>query len=289
MKKPWYVNKSETITLINKAIEEDIGSGDITSNLTIKEKTIWSGNFILKQSGVVAGLEILKEVFNKIDPSLIITCRAKDGNYYNEGKKIAHIKGRARSILAGERTALNFLQRMSGIASLTYEFVQAVKGMKAVILDTRKTLPGFRILDKWAVKIGGGTNHRFGLFDCILIKENHIMASGGVKNALENCLRFKKPGVKIIVEVQNLTQLKEVMKIGCDRVLLDNMKPSEIKKAVKLVNRKISLEVSGNITLTNVKKYAETGIDYISVGMLTHSAKALDISFILDNKFKVRN
>jgi len=289
LKKPWYVNKSEIIALIRRAIEEDVGSGDITSNLTIEDKTIWSGSFILKQNGVIAGLEILKEVFNQIDPSLTITCQAKDGKYYNEGKKIAGIKGRARSILAGERTALNFLQRMSGIASLTYEFVRSVKGTKSVILDTRKTLPGLRILDKWAVKIGGGTNHRFGLFDCILIKENHITASGGVKNALENCLQFKKPDLKIIVEVQNLTQLKEVMKVGCDRVLLDNMKPSEIKRAVKLVNRKIPLEVSGNITLTNVKKYAETGVDYISVGMLTHSAKALDISFILDNKFKERS
>ena len=184
MKKPWYVNKSETIALISKAIEEDVGSGDITSNLTVEEKTIWSGSFILKQNGVIAGLEILKEVFNQIDPSLIITCQTKDGNYYKKGKKIARIKGSARSILAGERTALNFLQRMSGIASLTYEFVQAVKGTKAVILDTRKTLPGFRILDKWAVKIGGGTNHRFALFDCLLIKENHIMASGCVKNAV---------------------------------------------------------------------------------------------------------
>lgn len=289
LKKPLFVKKSETNALIKKAIKEDIGSGDITSLLTIKQKFIGTGTFILKQDGVVAGLEILKDVYKHIDPSIIITLKAKDGKYYKKGKKIVHIEGKVRSILKGERTALNFLQRMSGIASLTYEFVNAVKGTKAVILDTRKTLPTFRMLDKWAVQLGGGSNHRFGLYDCILIKENHIIAAGGIKNTLENCLQFKNKNIKTIIEVRNISELKEVMEIGCDRILLDNMNLSEIKKAVKLVGGRISLEVSGNITLANVKKYAETGIDYISVGMLTHSVKALDISFMLDNKLKVRN
>ncbi len=284
MKTPSYIKKAAISKLIRLALKEDIGSGDVTSRLTIDPDLTWAGAFILKEDGIIAGLEVLQEVYAQLDGSVKISLMAGDGDYHKSGKTIAKIKGKARSILAGERTALNFLQRMSGIATLTNKFVNEVNNTKATILDTRKTAPGLRVIDKWAVIIGGGSNHRIGLFDCILVKENHIIASGGIKNTLDKIKKHNKKLLPVVFEVRNLSELKAVMHYGgCSRIMLDNMSLQDIREAAEIANGKIPLEVSGNVNLKNVRKIAEAGIDFISVGMLTHSVKALDISLILNN------
>lgn len=270
--------------IIRRALKEDIGSGDITSLCTIPEKAKLSGDFIAKANGVIAGLEIAEETFRMLDPKCLFVPRVKDGTRIKKGTCIASITGNGRALLAGERTALNFLQRMSGIATTTRAFVDAVAGTNAQILDTRKTAPGLRILDKLAVRLGGGTNHRFGLFDMILIKENHIAAAGGITQAVTQAWAYEKKHLAIEVEVRTLEELREALSLKVDRILLDNMDVATLKKAVALTAGRVPLEASGNVSLDNVVEIAKTGVDMISVGSLTHSVKALDISFLIHTR-----
>jgi nicotinate-nucleotide pyrophosphorylase (carboxylating) len=267
--------------LILLALSEDIGEGDITSECLVPAEMEYIGEFISKENGVIAGLDITKRIFAAIDENVMVHTKVEDGDWVRKMDVIALISGNAKSILAGERVALNFLQRMSGIATMTKRFTDAVKHTSAKILDTRKTVPGLRIFDKQAVKIGGGENHRFGLFDMVLIKENHIKVAGSITQAVQQVRKNREHHMKIEVEVTNLHELQETLDVMVDRIMLDNMPLEELKKAVKLCGNSIPLEASGNITLENVGKIAETGVDYISIGMLTHSVKGLDISLLL--------
>ncbi len=263
------------------AVEEDIGSGDITTKAIFKEHKRIRGDLLCKEDGIIAGLEVIELIIDNFLNDIEFYSDYSDGNEIKSGQFIGTFSGDVREILKYERIFLNFLQRMSGVATLTNKFVQRIKGTKAKILDTRKTIPGWRALDKLAVKIGGGYNHRVGLYDMFLIKDNHIFAAGGIKQAIQLCKEFNlKNGYnfKIEVEVKNLLELKEAIESGVDRVMLDNFSIDSIKDAVKLINGKTEIEVSGGINLDSVREIAETGVDYISIGALTHSAKALDIS-----------
>lgn len=237
-----------------------------------------------KEEGVLAGIDVVCEVFKMLDPEIKFNKLLNDGDKFKNGMKLLEIYGSLRAILTGERTALNFLTHLSGIATLTSRFVEKVKGTKAKILDTRKTIPGLRELAKYAVKVGGGENHRFGLYDAVLIKDNHIAVAGGIREAVERVrksyLVSRSPSF-IEVEVENLAQLREALSCDVDRIMLDNMNVEDIKKAVEITNGKVELEVSGGVNLDNVRKIAETGVDYISVGSITHSAKSIDMSLEL--------
>ncbi len=269
--------------IIKQALEEDIGAGDLTGNLIIPDDYITSGTIIVKEDGIVAGLDVAMQTFTTYDERVQFTQYRRDGTQVNAGTVIAHIEGSGRSLVAAERAALNFLQRMSGIATLTNKFVQKVAGTKVKILDTRKTAPGLRVLDKQAVRLGGGNNHRAGLFDMILIKENHIVIAGGIEEAITRA-REKYPDIEIEIEVKNLDELKQALAGKPDRILLDNMDRETLKEAVRLTNGSIPLEASGNITLDTVGDIAQTGVDFISVGALTHSVRALDISLLLNTE-----
>jgi len=266
--------------IIRLALEEDIGNGDITTSLLIPEDSESRALIIAKGNFVVAGLPFVKEVFSSLDGAIRVTVFINDGAKVTKGEMIAEVYGRTRSLLSGERVSLNILQRLSGIATLTNMFVEKISGLNAKIVDTRKTAPGLRFMEKYAVRMGGGINHRFGLFDGILIKDNHIEAVGSIKEAL----RLAREGhhlAKIEVEVENLIDLKEAVGAGADIVMLDNMSVSDMQEAVKIVRssqKDIILEASGNVTLNNVREIAETGVDLISIGALTHSATAADIS-----------
>ncbi|MBW2064224.1 MAG: carboxylating nicotinate-nucleotide diphosphorylase [Deltaproteobacteria bacterium] len=276
------MEKSEDILrIIQRALEEDIGSGDVTTECTVRPGTKIRGEMFAKERGVVAGVDIARKTFEVMDPGLGFTPRVRDGDLVSRGIVIAEIFGEARSILSAERVALNFIQRMSGIASLTRRFVEAVEHTKAVIIDTRKTAPGLRVLDKMAVRMGGGENHRFGLFDMVLIKENHITAAGGITRAVKLVRErdtLKRP---IEVEVRTLEELEEALNLGLDRIMLDNMSIEDMRKAVEMTQGRTPLEASGRVSLENVVEIAETGVDFISVGSLTHSVNAMDISLIL--------
>ncbi len=268
--------------IAQRALEEDVGDGDVTSAATVPADANLKGRFVAKQDGVVAGLLVVREVFDTHRPGVHMRELVTDGDRITRGQLIATVEGNGRTILTCERVALNLLQRMCGIATLTREFVDAVAGTKAIIIDTRKTAPGLRVLDKWAVRLGGGQNHRFGLYDMFLVKENHIAAAGGMRNAVG---RIKEGGLRgrlVEVEVRNLDELREALELGVDWILLDNMTPAEMAKAVSLSGGKVKLEASGNVTLQNVAQIAATGVDFISIGMLTHSARAMDISFLID-------
>jgi len=283
---------NEIQKLIELALNEDIGTGDITSEALISKNQSGKAEIVARQKGVLAGIKIAGEVFKKIDTKLRFIPLKKDGEKFKANDKIAIIEGRLKSILIGERTALNFLQRLSGVATLTHDFVNKIRGKKIKILDTRKTTPGFRSLEKHAVKMGGGENHRMGLYDMILIKENHIEAAEGIIPALEkakNTLakkaftkRFKKKKeIKIEVETKNLDEVKKALGFEIDMIMLDNMPVQKIKEASKLIRgskKGIKIEVSGNIDLKNLKTYSKLDIDYISMGVLTHSSKAVDLS-----------
>jgi nicotinate-nucleotide pyrophosphorylase (carboxylating) len=269
--------------LIRLALSEDIGKGDLTSEALVGNDLSGKAVIVSKQEGILAGLEAAKLVFQVVDPKIIFRSLKQDGESIKKGDKIALILGRVKSILSAERTALNFLQRLSGIATLTAKYVEQIKGTKAKILDTRKTTPGLRILEKYAVKAGGGENHRMGLFDMILIKENHVKAAGGVSNAIKKA-RSKYRKKRIEVEVRNLNEVREAIQSVPDWIMLDNMKIQEIKKAVRVIRSagpEIKIEASGGINLRNVHRIALAGVDFISVGALTHSAPALDLSLIL--------
>lgn len=270
-------SKCKIQDIINCALQEDIGSGDITSQAVIPADSLSKARIIAKDQGIICGLDIADWVFKTIGKKIKFVKKIRDGSSVRAGAVIATVEGPARSILSAERTALNFLQRLSGIATLTDKFVKAA-GKKVKVLDTRKTTPAIRMLEKYAVRTGGGTNHRFGLFDAILIKDNHIAAVGSLKTAVSLA---KRKYNKVEVETNTLTQVKEAIDSGATRIMLDNMSIGNLKAAVKLIrsrNRKIEIEASGGVTLGNISKIARTGIDYISIGALTHSAPALDIS-----------
>lgn len=271
------IEKRELQDIIKKALEEDIGEGDITTLAIIPEDAAHTAYFLAKETGVIAGLKVVRMVFAELDPSVSFKKFIKDGDRVEKGDIFAEVSGKSRVLLTGERTALNFLQRMSGIATETARYVEAVKGTYAVILDTRKTAPGLRVLDKWAVRLGGGCNHRRGLDDMILIKDNHIEAVGSVTEAV-NRARNSSSNIPVEVEVKSLFEFREALEMKPNRILLDNMSPELMSQAVKMTMGRIPLEASGNVTLENIRKVAQTGVDYISVGALTHSVKALDIS-----------
>lgn len=268
--------------LIDKIVEqvllEDIGTGDITSDSIVPYDLKAKGIIKTSEEGVVAGLDIAHLIFKKLDPEIIFQEKIKDGVKVARGKVLAEISGSARTILKGERVALNFLQRMSGIATITSKFCQEVKDFPVRIVDTRKTTPGLRVLEKYAVLMGGGYNHRFGLYDAVLIKDNHIAVAGGIKSAVNSVRKQISHTVKIEVEVENLSQLQEALEMKVDIVMLDNMELETMKEAVKIVKGKALIEASGGITLKKVREIAQTGVDLISVGALTHSVKSLDIS-----------
>lgn len=263
--------------LISRAFEEDIGSGDVTTNAIIDPETIAEAEWTAKDDGVVAGLEIAGSVFRRLDPGLEWKTNVSDGNKITAGSVILEMKGKARAMLTGERTALNIVQRMSGIATETERYANRLKDYKTKILDTRKTAPGLRLLDKYAVKMGGGENHRMGLYDLAMIKDNHIIAAGGIANAVER-VRRAQPALKIEVEVKSLKEVKEALTAEAEIIMFDNMSVSLMSRAAKIIDGQALTEASGNITLENLSNVAATGVDFISVGALTHSVKAFDIS-----------
>lgn len=267
---------------LKRALDEDLGSGDITTSAIIPVDAIAKGEFLVKGDGVIAGLQVAEEVFRQVEKTVEFEKLFNEGDRVNKGDRVARVSGRASSLLIAERTALNFLQRMSGIATVTRAYVNAVSHTKAKILDTRKTAPGLRLLDKLAVKVGGAENHRMGLFDMFLIKDNHIAVAGSLTKAVDACKKYrqeKNAAWKIEVETDILEQVEEAVNSGADWIMFDNFNVSEMKKAVELVHGRVKTEASGGVNLQNVKDIAETGVDYISVGALTHSVKALDISF----------
>lgn len=263
--------------ILRYAIEEDVGHGDITSQSVVSEEKSARAIIISKGNFIVAGIPFAEEVFRIFDPYTDFRVFYNDGSRVKKGDIIAEVSGRARTILTCERVSLNILQRLSGIATLTAAFVEKIKGLNVKIVDTRKTTPGLRFLEKYAVRVGGGSNHRFGLYDGILIKDNHIEASGSITNAIEAAKKHHHLS-KIEVEVENLNDLREALKAGADVVMLDNMPIEEMREAVRLAKGKAILEASGNINLNNVRAVAETGVDLISIGAITHSAPAVDIS-----------
>jgi len=264
--------------LIEEALFEDIGPGDITSEAVIPEEASSTAEIVAKQDLVLAGILIAREVFRKLDPWVQFTPLAHDGNKVQSGSIIAQVQGKTRALLAGERLALNIMQHLSGIATHTAKFVEVLKGSRAEILDTRKTLPGLRALEKYAVRMGGGRNHRFGLYDGILIKDNHIAAAGGIIKAMAGIRKKVHPLLKIEVEVKTLDEVREAMAAGATMLLLDNMPPALMKQAVNIVGGRVLVEASGNVTLDTVKAIGDTGVDFISSGSLTHSSPAADIS-----------
>lgn len=272
------LNQKEIERVILTALKEDIGAGDITTNLLIAKDQKAKAFFLAKEDGIIAGLMIAKMVLQKLDKKIVWKSFVKDGNFVSAGTRIAEVKGSLRALLTGERTALNILQRMSGIATVANNLVKIVNGTNAKILDTRKTVPGLRMFDKYAVKIGGGTNHRFGLFDMVLIKDNHIKAAGGITNAVAKIRKGITKKIKIEVETSNLDEVREALKNKVEIIMLDNMPVAMMKEAVKIIAGKTKVEASGNINFKSIKAIAETGVDFISVGALTHSVKALDIS-----------
>ncbi len=267
----------EILSSVERALAEDIGSGDATTNSIVPAEAEMEAAIVAKQPGLAAGLATAEAVFQLLDKRVQFKSRIRDGESVQAAQLLAELSGSARAILSGERTALNFLGRMSAIATFTREFVDEVRGTKAKILDTRKTAPGLRACDKLAVHLGGGENHRIGLYDMILIKDNHIDFAGSLTEAVRRA-RQHRQNLKIEVEARTLMDVQECIDLGVTWIMLDNMSPEEIQKAVVLNNGRAKLEASGNVTLANVRQIAETGIDYISVGALTHSVKNFDVS-----------
>jgi nicotinate-nucleotide pyrophosphorylase (carboxylating) len=270
------------LELIRRAIEEDLGDGDVTALAVVPAGARARGTVIAKQDGLVAGLSAAMAVFAELSPSVEVVPNRVDGDRVAPGDELLALSGSARAILAGERVALNLLGRLSGVATATAAYVAAVEGTGACILDTRKTTPGLRALEKAAVVAGGGASHRFGLYDAILVKENHVRVAGGVAEASRRALAEAPPGLTVEVEVESLRELREALDVGIERVLLDNMTPDDLRAAVELAAGRAKLEASGGITLDNVRAVAETGVDYISIGALTHSAPALDVSLLFE-------
>jgi len=270
--------------LLDLAFAEDIGDGDHTTLCCIPADEMGKQHLLVKEEGILAGVEIAKKVFHKFDPELKMTVFINDGAHVKPGDVAFVVEGRVRSLLQTERLMLNIMQRMSGIATMTAKYMERLKGLKTKVLDTRKTTPGMRMLEKEAVRIGGGMNHRIGLFDMILLKDNHVDFAGGIANAINKANEYikanHKDGMKIEIEVRNFDELNEALATGhVDRIMLDNFTPENTKKAVDIVAGRCELESSGGITFDTLRDYGECGVDYISVGALTHSVKGLDMSF----------
>lgn len=268
----------DILDAIQRALKEDLGTGDVTSNSIISPEAQMTGSIIAKQGGIIAGLDVAGAVYKAFDPRVELSTLVDEGEYVEKYQSLATISGSARSLLSAERVALNFLGRMSGIATLTHQFVEAVAGTKAIILDTRKTAPGLRMADKLAVLRGGGQNHRIGLYDMVLIKDNHIDFAGSLSKAV-TLARLGTSGLEIEVEARTLDHVQEALSLGVERILLDNMTLETMTEAVRITNGRAKLEASGNVTLDNVRAIAETGVDYISSGALTHSVQVFDVSF----------
>lgn len=272
---------SKTDELILRALQEDIGYQDVTTANLVAQDQQSTGRFVAKSAGIIAGIKISQAVFQHLDPLLQFEIVKNDGEAVEPGEIIAFISGKTASILTGERVALNFVQRLSGIATRTYRMVESIKYYKAEIVDTRKTTPGMRELEKYAVRVGGARNHRFGLYDGVMIKDNHIKAAGGIQKAV-SAVRQKVPHtLKIEVEVENMLQLEEALNAGADIIMLDNMSLEDMKNAVEFTAGRALLEASGGINEENVVEAAKTGVDFISIGALTHSVQSMDISMNL--------
>ncbi|MDY6266718.1 MAG: carboxylating nicotinate-nucleotide diphosphorylase [Prevotella sp.] len=269
--------------LLELAFAEDIGDGDHTTLCCIPADAMGKSHLLVKEEGILAGVEMARKVFNKFDPTMKMDVMIHDGAHVKPGDIAFVVTGKVRSLLQTERLMLNIMQRMSGIATMTHRYVERVAGTRCHILDTRKTTPGMRILEKQAVKIGGGMNHRIGLFDMILLKDNHIDFAGGIVNAIRRCheyLKAKGLDLKIEIEVRDFDELQQVLNEGgVDRIMLDNFTPADTRKAVTIINHRYEVESSGGITYDTIRDYAEQGVDFISVGALTHSVKGLDLSF----------
>ena len=269
--------------LIDLAFAEDIGDGDHTTLCCIPEDAVGKSKLLIKEDGILAGVEVAKKVFARFDPTMQVEVLMGDGSKVKKGDVAMIVTGKVRSLLQTERLMLNIMQRMSGIATMTNRYVELLKGTKTRVLDTRKTTPGMRMLEKQAVKIGGGVNHRIGLFDMILLKDNHVDFSGGIKNAITRCHKYleeKGLKLKIEIEVRSFDEIRQVMECGgVDRIMLDNFSVEDTRKAVEMIGGKYETESSGGITFDTIRAYAECGVDYVSVGALTHSVKGLDMSF----------
>ncbi len=268
--------------LLTLAFAEDVGDGDHTTLSTIPADAMGKQRLIVKETGIIAGVEMARKVFDKFDPELKMTVFINDGAEVKPGDIAFEVEGRVRSLLQTERVMLNIMQRMSGIATVTAKYQKLLEGLKTKVLDTRKTTPGLRMLEKEAVRIGGGCNHRIGLFDMILIKDNHVDFAGGIKEAVESAKKYcKETGrdLKIELEVRNEDEIKQALEVGVDRIMLDNFTPERTRDAVKMINGAVEIESSGGITIDTLRAYGECGVDFISVGALTHSVKGLDMSF----------
>ena len=278
-----YTEKELVDKLIDLSFAEDIGDGDHTTLCCIPEEARGKSRMIIKEEGILAGVKIAEEVFNRFDSTLKVEILINDGTKVKPGDVAMVVEGSVRSLLQTERLMLNIVQRMSGIATITHKYMELLKGTKAKVLDTRKTTPGMRILEKMAVKIGGGENHRIGLFDMILLKDNHVDFAGGISNAIDRCheyLEAKNKDLKIEIEVRSIDELNQALEHGgVNRIMLDNFSVEDTRMAVDLIGGKYEIESSGGITLDTIRSYAECGVDYISVGELRHSVKSLDISF----------
>ncbi|MEQ8424702.1 MAG: carboxylating nicotinate-nucleotide diphosphorylase [Cyclobacteriaceae bacterium] len=282
MTRPFYLSDEALSQFIKSALVEDIGEGDHSSNAAIPENLTAKAQLLIKSEGIIAGLEVAEKIFRAFDKNLIVTFKKKDGDPVSLGEVAFVVQGPARSILSTERLVLNCMQRMSGIATYTHRLSKLVEGTSAQLMDTRKTTPNFRLLEKWAVLIGGGLNHRYALYDMVMLKDNHIDMAGGVRNAINNTKKYLKSNnknLKIEVETRTLAEVKEVLDTGgVDVIMLDNMSPEQMKEAVALINGRCKCEASGGITESTLRKVAECGVDFISVGALTHSVKSLDLS-----------
>ena len=269
--------------LIDLAFAEDIGDGDHTTLCCIPEDAMGKSRLLIKEDGILAGVEVAKKVFARFDPEMQVKVLMGDGSPVKKGDVAMIVTGRIRSLLQTERLMLNIMQRMSGIATMTHKYVERLEGTKTHVLDTRKTTPGMRMLEKQAVKIGGGVNHRIGLFDMILLKDNHVDFAGGIANAIDRCHRYleeKGLKLKIEIEVRNFDELQQVLDHqGVDRIMLDNFSVPDTRKAVEIIGGRYETESSGGLTIDTIRDYAECGVDYVSVGALTHSVKGLDMSF----------
>jgi nicotinate-nucleotide pyrophosphorylase (carboxylating) len=282
MEKPMIPNIHALDAVIRRALEEDVGSGDITTLATVEEGRQIAGRFVAKEDGIICGLPVLKRVFELLDIAVLLEPTLAEGAAVKKGDLIARIEGPARSILTGERVALNFLQRLSGIATRTHEAVRMVAGTRAAITDTRKTTPGLRVLEKYAVRVGGGRNHRFSLCDGVLIKDNHIRAAGGIAEAVARARRAAPHMLKVEVETESFAQIDEALRSGADIIMLDNMSLPDMAEAVRIIAGQALVEASGNMGEADLQAVARTGVDLISIGALTHSVQALDISLRFD-------
>lgn len=281
MKRPAYITDAALKTFISRALEEDLGPGDHSTLATIPKDLQQKAKLLVKEDCILAGVELAEIIFRQFDPSLSVEVLMKDGQQAKAGDIVLNVSGSARSILSTERFVLNCMQRMSGIATLTHEWDARLVGTKTKLLDTRKTTPNFRLCEKWAVAIGGGTNHRFGLYDMIMLKDNHIDYNGSIKNAVSAAREYiaqNELELKVEVETRTLQEVREALDAGADRIMLDNMDTATMREAVEIIGKKSETEASGGITRDMLKEIADTGVDYISAGALTHSAKNIDLS-----------